>query len=82
MTNSKTAIGNFTKKANRGMVMQTKGTTVSCSACDAVHHLYQCLPSVDGTWNEGRTSLNVSIFVITVGVMVTFQIPVQQEEIM
>ena len=35
------------------------------------------LPSVDGTWNEGRTSLNVSIFVTTVWVMVTFQIPVQ-----
>ena len=42
MTNSKTAIGNFTTKANRGMVMQTKGTTVTCSACDAVHHLFQC----------------------------------------
>ena len=27
MTNSKTAIGNFTKNTNRGMVMQTKGTT-------------------------------------------------------
>ena len=52
MTNSKTAIENFTKKANRGMVMQTMGTTVTCSACDAVHHL--CLCSTFCGWDLER----------------------------